>query len=322
MKKSDLAIICPVLNCLNYTKQFLKQVLKFTNCSTIIINNASTDGTKDFLKRFEDKRRVWVINNDKNIGVGASWNKGIYTARAYFDSKYYFIPNNDILLQPDTMDKMLKVLKRPNIALTSAYNVKDKIKTPDLLQLETPPKKLELTEAPDFSCFMLKDETIKKVLREFKVVNADVLIRSPIDVDDLIDCIEGNKKYVPAITCITKADLATVADVSKAKKELNADLVISAEEGLNIAQLREMIFQKLDFIRVYMKEPRKEADMKEPMIIFKGATIRDVCLKTHKDFVTKFRFARVWGESAKFNAQKVMLNHKLKDEDILEMHIR
>ena len=82
-----------------------------------------------------------------------------------------------------------------------------------------------------------------------------------------------------------------------------------------------MIFQKLDFIRIYMKEPRKEADMKEPMIIYRGATIRDVCSKTHKDFVKKFRFARVWGKSAKHPAQKVSLRHKLQDEDILELHL-
>ena len=34
-------------------------------------------------------------------------------------------------------------------------------------------------------------------MREFKLVNADVLIRSHIDVDDFIDVIEGNKKYLP-----------------------------------------------------------------------------------------------------------------------------
>ncbi|MBT5343173.1 GTP-binding protein, partial [Candidatus Woesearchaeota archaeon] len=149
------------------------------------------------------------------------------------------------------------------------------------------------------------DETIKKVLREFKLVNAEVLIRSPVDIDDFIDCIEGNKKYVPALICISKVDLANASQVSKVKKELNADLVVSAEDGLNINLLREMIFQKLDFIRIYMKEPRKEADMKEPMIIYRGATIRDVCSKTHKDFVKKFKFARVWGKSAKHPAQKV-----------------
>ena len=165
------------------------------------------------------------------------------------------------------------------------------------------------------------DETIKKVMREFKLVNADVLIRSPIDIDDFIDCIEGNKKYVSALTCVSKVDLANASQVSKVKKELNVDIVVSAEDGLNINRLREMIFQKLDFIRVYMKEPRKEADMKEPMIIFRGATIRDVCLKTHKDFVKKFKFARVWGKSAKHPAQKVSLRHKLLDEDVLELHL-
>ena len=168
----------------------------------------------------------------------------------------------------------------------------------------------------------IDDETIRRVLREFKIVNADVLIRSVIDVDDLIDCIEGNKKYLPALTCIGKADLATVAQISKIKKELQADIIVSAEEDMNISSLRELIFAKLDFIRVYLKEPRKEADMKEPLIITRNSTIRDVCNKTHKDFVKKFKFARVWGKSAKHPAQRVMLKHTLEDQDILEIHLR
>jgi hypothetical protein len=166
------------------------------------------------------------------------------------------------------------------------------------------------------------DETMKKVLREFKMVNAEVLIRSVIDVDDFIDCIEGNKKYIPAITCVSKSDLVSAGKVSKVKKGMNADLAISAETGVNIRSLRELIFKRLNFMRIYMKEPRKEADMEEPMIIFKGATIRDVCNKTHKDFAKKFRFARVTGPSAKFPAQRLMLKHFLQDGDILEIHLR
>ena len=168
----------------------------------------------------------------------------------------------------------------------------------------------------------LDDETIKTVLREFKIVNAEVLIRSPIDVDDFIDCIEGNKKYLPAIICVSKADLATVGEVMKVKKELNADLVISAEQDLNLNTLKELIFKRLDFIRVYMKEPRKEADMDEPMIVLRNSMIEDVCNKTHKDFVSKFKFARVWGKSAKHPAQRVMLKHTLQDMDLLEIHLR
>ncbi|MBU0469960.1 MAG: GTP-binding protein [Nanoarchaeota archaeon] len=167
----------------------------------------------------------------------------------------------------------------------------------------------------------IEDKTIQQVLREFKIVSAEVLIRSPIDVDDLIDCIEGNKKYLPAITCITKADLADASTISKVKKETNADIVISAEQDLNIEALKEVIFRKLDFIRVYLKEPKKEADLNKPLIIKRNSTIRDVCNKLHKDFVKKFKFARVWGPSVKFPGQKLMLGHKLTDTDVLEIHI-
>lgn len=168
----------------------------------------------------------------------------------------------------------------------------------------------------------IDDETIKNVLREFKITNAQVLIRSIIDVDDLIDCIEGNKKYLPAITSVTKIDMATAAEVEKVKKGINADIVVSAEKDINIEALKEFIFYKLNFIRVYMKEPRKEADMKEPLIIQKNSTIGDVCNKLHRDFVSKFKFSRVWGKSAKFPGQRFMLSHVLEDGDILELHVR
>ncbi|HLD39547.1 MAG TPA: GTP-binding protein [Candidatus Nanoarchaeia archaeon] len=166
------------------------------------------------------------------------------------------------------------------------------------------------------------DETIKKIMREFKIVSADVLIRSPIDVDAFIDIIEGNKKYVPAITCLTKIDITDAAKVEKVKRELNADICISAEQDLNIELLKEQIFEKMDFMRICMKEPKKDADTKAPLIIKRNSTVGDVCNKLHKDFVKKFKFARVWGSSAKFPGQRLMTNHVLRDKDILEIHLR
>jgi len=166
------------------------------------------------------------------------------------------------------------------------------------------------------------DETLAKILREFKINSANVLIRSVIDVDAFIDCIEGSKKYLPAITCISKVDLATADQVERIKRETNADIVVSAETDLNIDSLRELIFQKLNFIRVYMKEPKKDADMNEPMIVTSGSSVGDICSKLHKDFVKKFKFCRVWGKSAKFPGQRHMLHHVMVDGDILELHIR
>ncbi|HEY9703791.1 MAG TPA: GTP-binding protein [Allocoleopsis sp.] len=168
----------------------------------------------------------------------------------------------------------------------------------------------------------IDEETIKSVFREFKMINADVIIRSDIDVDELIDVIEGNKKYIPAIIVVNKIDLATEKQVEKVVKDLNADLAISAKNKIYIEQLKELIFEKLDLIRIYLKEPGKEADMKVPIIISRNSSVKDVCQKLHKDFVAKFKFCRVWGKSSKFPGQKLMLDHKMGDRDILEIHLR
>lgn len=168
----------------------------------------------------------------------------------------------------------------------------------------------------------LDEDTIKTVLKEFKINNADVVLRENITVDQFIDCIENNKKYMPAIIVINKADLVTETELKKLMKKYDADLAISASQGKNIPELKELIFQRLDLIRIYLKEPTKAPDMDVPLIMFRKCTVGNVCSKLHKDFLTKFKFARVWGKSAKFDGQKVMARHKLKDGDILEIHLR
>ncbi|MGV8150190.1 MAG: OBG GTPase family GTP-binding protein [Candidatus Woesearchaeota archaeon] len=165
-------------------------------------------------------------------------------------------------------------------------------------------------------------ETVKIVMKEFKIMNADVVIRSDIDVDELIDVLEGNKKYIPALTIINKIDLANDAQIAKVVKMIKADLAISAKNKIYIERLKELIFESLDLIRIYLKEPGKEADMKVPLIISRNSKVEDVCNKLHKDFATKFKFCKIWGKSSKFPGQRLMLDHKLLDKDILEIHLR
>ncbi|MEK6887099.1 MAG: GTP-binding protein [Nanoarchaeota archaeon] len=166
------------------------------------------------------------------------------------------------------------------------------------------------------------NETIKAVLKEYKVNNADIVLRSNFTVDQFIDAVEGNRIYLPAITAVTKVDLLTEDEIEKINKEINPDLFISAPNNINLDRLKELIFERLDLMRVYMKEIGKNADMEEPLIIKRGSMIKDVCNKLHKDFVTKFKFSRVWGPSSKFPGQKFVLDHVLKDKDILEIHLK
>lgn len=162
-------------------------------------------------------------------------------------------------------------------------------------------------------------ETIAKILRQFRIVNADVLIRTDIDADQLIDVIEGNKKYVPGITLLNKVDIAPKDQIEKAKNLVKPDILVSAQKGLSLDKLKDIIFEKLGFIRIYCKEQGNKADMDEPLILRNNATLRSMCEKLHRDFVDKFRFARIWG-SSKFPGQAIRkLDYELKDEDIVEL---
>ncbi len=168
----------------------------------------------------------------------------------------------------------------------------------------------------------ISKKTIQDILKEMKVNNADVVIRSPIDIDMMIDAVMGNRVYTPALTIITKIDAVSKKKRKKLIKEIKPDLVISAEKGENIPELKEKIFQKLNFIRIFMKEAGKKPDLEEPMIVKKGTTIKEICNKIHRDFVKKFRYAKIWGKSAKFPGQIFLkTNKELLDGDILEIHI-
>ncbi len=163
-------------------------------------------------------------------------------------------------------------------------------------------------------------ETVEAILKEFRIFNADVVIRSNIDVDDMIDVIEANKVYIPALTILNKADLVDAKTLAKVKKETKADFCIAAQKKQGIPTLKKMIFKKLDLMRVYCKEVGKKADLDVPLILKKGTTVKGMCEKLHRDFVTKFKYCKVWG-SSKFPGQKLSLKYTLKDGDVVEIHL-
>ena len=86
--------------------------------------------------------------------------------------------------------------------------------------------------------------------------------------------------------------------------------------------MNNFIFENLHFMSIYLKPQGQEADLIEPLIVKDTSTVRDVCAKLHRDFVRKYRYARVKGPSAKFDWQRVGLDHLLKDEDILSIILR
>ena len=168
----------------------------------------------------------------------------------------------------------------------------------------------------------INEETIKTILKEFRLENSSIVIREDITDDQLIDAIEGNKKYVPGIVVLNKIDMVDDKELEKIKSIVKPDICVSAEKKINTEELKGLIFKKLEFIRVYCKEIGKKADTDVPLIMRKGNTLKDVCVKLHKDFISKFRFARIWGKSARFPGMPVRrLEHVVEDMDIVEIHL-
>jgi len=166
-------------------------------------------------------------------------------------------------------------------------------------------------------------DTIAAILKDFKIMSADVVIRDDVDIDQFIDALEGNRKYVHSLACVSKADLLDAHAKKQIEEQLPNPVFVSAEKHTGIEELKEAIFNSLDFIRIYMKEVNKKPDLEEPMILTKPVTIRTVCQHIHRDFVKKFKYARVWGKSTKFPGQEFRnLDKQLTDEDIVEIHLR
>jgi uncharacterized protein len=160
---------------------------------------------------------------------------------------------------------------------------------------------------------------IKEILRVSGIHNGRITIReTDLTEDQLIDVLNGNRVYVSSLTVLNKIDLVNQAFVKEIQSKVGNNLIpVSADANINIDALKEAIYEKLDFIRIYLRPKREETDYKEPLIIRNGSTVAVVCNKLHRNMIKDFRFAQIWGRSAKFNGQKVGLDHVLKDEDVL-----
>lgn len=102
--------ICVVLvtyNRLDLLKLALDKVMNQTYKieKVLIINNNSTDGTKEYLEKLNNCK-IEVINLDKNIGGAGGFYTGIkYTANEGYD--YLWIMDDDTIVEKDSLEKLI-----------------------------------------------------------------------------------------------------------------------------------------------------------------------------------------------------------------------
>jgi len=167
--------------------------------------------------------------------------------------------------------------------------------------------------------------TVYNILHEYKIHNCDLLFRDDVSVDDLIDHIEGNRKYVKALYVWNKADTVTIEDVDRLAREPHS-VVISAGGGapLNLDRLVERVWDYLALTRVYTKKRGEPPDFAEPVVLTSGragVSVEALCGAIHKSLIDNFKYALVWGASTKHEgvAQHVGIAHGLADEDVVQV---
>ncbi|MGC1122075.1 MAG: GTP-binding protein [Candidatus Methanofastidiosia archaeon] len=172
--------------------------------------------------------------------------------------------------------------------------------------------------------FQGDEQVIKELLLREKVHNAIVVFRGDTTVDQFQEALDESTAFRPALILATKADLKNSKEqYARLKEQFNSyEIVpISAEKGINLEPVKEAIFRRLNIIRVYTKTPGEKVAY-PPITMKPQSTVHEAAGRIHKQFQRKFKYARIWGPSAKYEGQKVGSDHILQDGDIVEVHIR
>ncbi len=109
------SVYIPAYNHAKYLGQTIESVLGQTcgDFELIIIDDCSTDNTKEVVYSFKDKR-ISYYYNEKNLGCVASNNKGISLSKG----KYIYNLDSDDLMFPTNLEKKEKIFRKtPNIGL-------------------------------------------------------------------------------------------------------------------------------------------------------------------------------------------------------------
>ncbi|CAG8504644.1 2743_t:CDS:10 [Diversispora eburnea] len=164
----------------------------------------------------------------------------------------------------------------------------------------------------------LNEKMVYHILHDYKIFNAEVLVRQDITVDEFIDVVLGNRKYIKCLYCYNKIDSISIEELDHLAREPNS-IAISCEMDLNLDYLVDQIWRNLNLLRVYTKKRGEYPDFDGGLIVRKGSTVEHVCHAVHRSLVDEFRYALVWGISAKHNPQRVGLSHIIENEDVIQV---
>lgn len=117
-----IPIIIVSYNTLFYTRRCIESILVHSHFERslpfglIVVDNGSTDGTREYLDSIHDSGCDWVIPLSQNHGWVQGVNYGLEYALEEYDPELVIFSNSDIVIPGDRiwLDKYVQVLQRPD----------------------------------------------------------------------------------------------------------------------------------------------------------------------------------------------------------------
>jgi hypothetical protein len=167
---------------------------------------------------------------------------------------------------------------------------------------------------------------VEKLLRDYNVNDAFVKIYGEATLSDIEEAVFQSMVFKPTIIVANKIELEGAEANLKLLKAYAGNklpvIPVSTITGKGLDRLGETLFNTLEIMRIYTKEPNQREYSKKPFILRKGATIYDLAKAIHSDFRDNFSFSKVWSKRLVFSPQRVGLAFHLEDGDIVEIHLK
>ncbi len=168
---------------------------------------------------------------------------------------------------------------------------------------------------------------IVDLLVDRKIHNAIVRITDTCTLDDVIDALNTKLISKKAIIVANKGDVEGSRHNFWILKRRYGDRFqihpISVLKNKGITELSRKIFDLLEVIRVYTKEPGKEPSP-IPIVLPKKAVVQDVAERLHNKFLENFKYAKLFRQDSKdrrkMTKKQVGINYELQDKDIIQFY--
>jgi len=167
-------------------------------------------------------------------------------------------------------------------------------------------------------------EDVRRMLANYRINSALIKIQGKVTLETLEESLFSSLVYKPTILVANKLDMPGAEENLTRLRAFMKDreipiLPVSCKDKRGLERLGDQIFQMLRIIRVYPKEPGVKEPSSKPLVIEEGATVIEAAKRLHSKLYKEFRYARIWGPSAKYPGQRVGSSHILRDGDVIEI---